>query len=36
MILDPKGNSFNVYVDANFAGNWNIEEASEESYTARS
>jgi len=36
MILDAKGNSFDVYVDADFAGNWNKEEASEESYTARS
>jgi len=35
MILDPKGNSFDVYVDADFTGNWNKEEASEESYTAR-
>ncbi len=36
MILNPKENSFNVYVDDDFAGNWNKEEASEESYTARS
>jgi len=36
VILNPKGNSFNVYVDADFAGNWNKEDSSEESYTARS
>jgi hypothetical protein len=35
MILRPTGNSFDVYVDADFAGNWNPAEA-HESYTARS
>ena len=36
MILNPKGDSFDVYVDVDFAGNWNPDEASEHSYTARS
>jgi len=27
MILKPKGTSFDVYVDADFAGNWNQAEA---------
>jgi len=36
MILNPKGDSFDVYVNADFAGNWNPDEASEHSYTARS
>jgi len=35
MILKPTGSSFNDYVDANFAGNWNHSEA-ESHDTARS
>jgi len=27
MILKPTGTSFNVYMDANFAGNWKHSEA---------
>ena len=36
LILQPSGNALEVYVDADFAGNYNIEDASEEKYTARS
>jgi len=36
LILKPDGSSFDVYVDADFAGNWNWDEAAEHSYTARS
>ena len=36
LILKPSGSSFDVYVDADFAGNWNKSDASEEDYTARS
>ena len=36
LILKPSGSSFDVYVDADFAGNWNKDDASEEGYTARS
>ena len=36
LILRPKGDSFEVYVDADFAGNWNPEDAPDHSYTARS
>jgi len=34
MILKPKGSSFDVYVDMDFAGNWNQSEA-ESQDTAR-
>jgi len=33
MILNPKGDSFDIYVNADFSGNWNPDEASEHSYT---
>jgi len=36
LILKPTGSSFDVYVDADFAGNWNRHDASVEGYTARS
>jgi hypothetical protein len=36
LILKPKGTSLDVYVDADFAGNYNKEDSSEENYTARS
>jgi hypothetical protein len=36
LILKPGGNSLEVYVDADFAGNYNTEDAIEEKYTARS
>jgi len=36
MILDTKGNSFDVYMDADFTGNWDHDKASKESYTAGS
>jgi hypothetical protein len=35
MILKPTGNSFDVYVYADFAGHWDPAET-QESYTARS
>jgi ATP-binding cassette subfamily B (MDR/TAP) protein 1 len=36
IILKPQGKSFDVFVDADFAGNWNSEEAGEDDSTARS
>ena len=36
LILQPNGNSLDNYVDADFAGNYNKEDSSEEKYTARS
>jgi hypothetical protein len=36
MILKPNDESFNVYVDADFAGNWSRETASWDADTARS
>jgi hypothetical protein len=36
LVLKPKGSTLDVYVDADFAGNYNKEDASEESYTAKS
>jgi ATP-binding cassette subfamily B (MDR/TAP) protein 1 len=36
IILSPQGKSFDVYVDADFAGNWNKEEAEDDGSTARS
>ena len=35
LILRPTGSSFDVYVDADFAGNWHRDDM-EHSYTARS
>jgi len=34
LVLQPTSKSFDVYVDADFAGNWNKDEAAEHSYTA--
>ena len=36
VILDPKVNSFECYVDADFCGNWNPETASDDPATAKS
>ena len=36
VIFNPKDESFDVYVDADFAGNWDPEEAADDSDTARS
>jgi hypothetical protein len=36
LILKPNNNSFDTYVDANFAGDWNPEEAPDDDVTARS
>jgi hypothetical protein len=36
LILKPNDNSFDVYVDTDFAGNWNKEESEGDSDTARS
>jgi hypothetical protein len=36
LILKPQGNSFDVYVDADFAGNWTQNEAMDNADTARS
>jgi hypothetical protein len=36
IILKPKGSSFDIYVDADFAGNWNKDEATKDDSTARS
>ena len=34
--MRPQEGSFDVYVDADFAGNWNQKEADKHNYTARS
>jgi len=34
LILRPTGSSFNVYVDADFAGNWNQAEAADNVHAA--
>ena len=36
MILRPEGEQFEVFVDADFAGNWNFAEAMNDPDTARS
>jgi hypothetical protein len=36
IVLKPKDESFEVYADADFSGNWNREEASDDPDTARS
>ena len=36
IILDPKGNSFDCYVDADFCGNWNPDTAEGDSSTSKS
>jgi len=36
LILRPTGLSFDVYVDTDFASNWNWDEAAKHSYTAQS
>jgi len=36
LILKPTGSSFDVYVNVDFAGNWNQDEAAKCSYTAQS
>jgi hypothetical protein len=36
IIFNPKDESFNVYADADFAGNWDKEEAPDDADTARS
>ena len=36
IILDPKGNNFTVWCDANFCGNWNKDTAMSDPVTAKS
>ena len=36
IILDPKGNDFIVWCDANFCGNWNKDTAMSDPVTAKS